>query len=118
MRQNSVQGATLLVNLTDDYWFPYSMLAIQHFEHARPRTIENGVPLIRSCNFGISGAIDSLGRTISAKEATNETPSAFITKVSTYHYPTIYAAFGDFPLLLFSTAILLIGAVYSIIRIN
>jgi len=99
MRQNSVQGATMLVNLTDDYWFPYSKLALQHFEHARPRTVENGVPLIRSCNFGISGVVDSLGRDVLVKEG-DEVPSGFLVSFSTYHYPTLYGKWGDLPILL------------------
>lgn len=108
MRQNSVQGATLLVNLTDDYWFPYSMLAVQHFEHARPRTVENGVPLIRSCNFGISGVVDSLGRTVLVHEGT-EVPSGFVVTFSSYHYPTLYGKYGDWPILLLIATILLLG---------
>ncbi len=108
MRQNSTQGATLLVNLTDDYWFPYSMLAIQHFEHARPRTVENGTPLIRACNFGISGVVDSLGRTIAAKEGTEE-PSGFVVSFSSYHYPTLYGRYGDWPILTLCTLIVLLG---------
>ena len=107
MRQNSLKGATLFVNVTDDYWYPNSSLAIQHFEHARPRTVENGVPLIRSCNFGVSGALDSLGRNISiAKESEN--PSALMVKVSTYHYPTFYAVNGNVPLLVLCMVILVI----------
>lgn len=108
MRQNAVQGATLLVNLTDDYWFPYSMLAQQHFEHARPRTVENGVPLIRSCNFGVSGVVDSLGRTVLVKEG-SEKSSGFVITFSTYHYPTLYGKYGDWPILILSASILLIG---------
>lgn len=106
MRQNSELGATLLVNLTDDYWFPYSTLPRQHFEHARPRTVENGIPLIRSCNYGISGAIDSLGRTIVAKTGPYE-PSAFIITLSSYHYSTIYGRFGDYPIILISICVIL-----------
>lgn len=113
MRQNSVEGATMLVNLTDDYWFPYSMLAIQHFEHARPRTVENGIPLIRSCNFGISGVVDSLGREVDLREGTDET-SGFIVSFSTYHYPTLYSRFGDWPILMLSLIITLCYALCSI----
>lgn len=101
MRNSSALGATLFVNLTDDYWFPYSKLGIQHFEHARARTVENGIPLIRSCNFGISGAIDSLGRTVAAREG-SDSMSAFTITLSSFHYKTLYAALGDWPLLLVS----------------
>ncbi len=113
IRQNSVQKATLLVNLTDDYWFPYSMLAVQHFEHARPRTVENGVPLIRSCNFGVSGVVDSLGRDVCVKEG-QDIPSGFVVSFSSYHYPTLYGKFGDLPILLVSLFIILLSTYYII----
>lgn len=106
MRQNAERGATLLVNVTDDYWFPYSTLARQHYEHARPRTVENGTALIRSCNFGISGVIDSLGREVCIKEGTDE-PSSFVVSFSAYHYATIYGKYGDMPILLLSLLLLL-----------
>jgi apolipoprotein N-acyltransferase len=115
MRQNSLLGANLLVNLTDDYWFPYSTLAIQHYTHALPRTVENGAPLLRSCNFGISGAIDSLGRPVVAVEGPNE-PSSIFTAVSSYHYPTLYSKFGDLPILLLSLGICLTAALIFFIK--
>jgi apolipoprotein N-acyltransferase len=61
MRENRIQGAELLINLTNDGWYPQSHLPKQHFDHARLRTVENGIPLVRACNTGITGAVDSLG---------------------------------------------------------
>ncbi len=110
MRHNA-KGATLLVNLTNDGWFPDSSLARQHLEHARPRTCENGVPLIRACNYGVSCAIDSLGRTIT------EIPSipgisCAVAHVSSYTYSTLYQKWGDTPLLTVAT----VSAVYGLAR--
>jgi len=98
MRKNSDLGATCFVNLTDDYWFPFSNLGNAHFDHAKPRTVENGIPLIRACNFGISGAVDSLGKSCEIKTGTKQI-TAFSTKVSSYHYSTLYSKFGNWPLL-------------------
>ncbi len=106
MRKSGALGVTAFVNLTDDYWFPDSKLGIQHFEHARARTVENGTPLLRSCNYGISGAIDSLGRTAIAKEA-SPSMNAFIATVSSFHYKTLYSIIGDAPLLILSFALCL-----------
>lgn len=117
MRQNSLLGANMLVNLTDDYWFPYSKLAIQHYTHARPRTVENGTPLLRSCNFGISGAIDSLGRPIILAEGTDHT-SGFLATVSSYHYKTLYSRYGDVPILIISLGICLIALCGYLIRVK
>lgn len=94
------KGADLIVNLTSDVWYPNSKLARQHLDHARPRTVENGVPLIRSCNTGITAAIDSLGRTIAVlggenPEAVEWIPDALAVDVPIYSYPTLYSRFGD-----------------------
>ena len=101
MRANKAEGATLLVNLTDDYWYPHSALAVQHFVHAIPRTVENGLPLIRACNFGVSGAVDSLGQVVTASFGT---PSRTVlpVEVSSYRYNTLYTHVGNTPIVLLS----------------
>ena len=113
MRQNRVQGAELLVNLTNDGWYPHSRLPKQHFDHARLRTVENGIPLVRACNTGITGAIDSLGQIVGVigedHMQVQEIADSIRLDVPRYHYQTLYAKFGDFPLIGFACFCLLIG---------
>ena len=52
-----------LVNMTDDSWFGPNTGPMQHLLIARVRAIEEGLPIVRAANTGISAIIDSYGRT-------------------------------------------------------
>jgi apolipoprotein N-acyltransferase len=58
------------VNVTDDSWFgPASSTGpYQHLLVARMRAIEEGIPIVRAANTGISAIIDPFGRTVAKLE--------------------------------------------------
>lgn len=99
MRDNRAEGAEMLLNITSDAWFPHSKLIRQHFEHARLRTVENGIPLLRACNTGITGCVNALGQDVKLlgdhDSEREDLSDALYVQVPTYHYRTLYSKVGD-----------------------
>jgi apolipoprotein N-acyltransferase len=89
-----------LLNLTNDAWFGISIGPYQHFQQTRVRAIEEGLPLIRAANSGISAVIDPLGRVIASLPLGHDglLDSALPRRAQI----TIYARIGD---LLFLAAV-------------
>lgn len=64
-RKYADQGAELLVFITNDAWFHVTAAGRQHFNHARFRALETGLPVARTASTGISGFIAPDGRILS-----------------------------------------------------
>ena len=98
-----------IVNLTNDGWFGISTGPYQHLQQARLRAIEEGLPVVRAANTGISAVIDPMGRVVARLGLGVEgvldsgLPSAIA--------PTIYARSGDIP-----AAIIVGAALIFVIR--
>lgn len=100
----AVLNPTLLVSLSNDCWYP--TIGREHFELARLRAAEVGLPLIRSCNQGVSAAVDALGRIVAVRGMDREKENVcVITPLSQYTAPSMYAAIGSTPFIILLAAL-------------
>ncbi len=99
MRKGREQGAKLFINVTNDNYYPHSTLHEQHFYHARLRAVENGAPLLRACNSGVTAAINSLGQTIGRfnpeTAASRPEEGVLSCQLATYQYATLFSFWGE-----------------------
>lgn len=123
VRKFAGNKGNLLVMITNDGWFGKSTGPYQHAEMARMRSIENGIPIVRSANSGISMFVDAYGR-ITGRTGLYERIS--ITQpVHPVNLNTIYSRYGDwfvkicFFIVLFSFALSLFKRIkLSVFRIH
>jgi apolipoprotein N-acyltransferase len=92
----------LLLLVTNDAWFGLRAGPLQHFGLGRLRAIEQGLPLVRSANTGVSAMIDGKGRVL-ARLPLREA-GAIEAPLPPALPATVYARTGDLP------ALLLVGA--------
>lgn len=89
----SLERPGLLLNVTNDGWFGNSTGPRQHLHQARLRTVEEGLPLLRVANNGITAVFDPFGRELARI-------GLDVAGVIDTHLPAavaapIYARFGD-----------------------
>jgi apolipoprotein N-acyltransferase len=58
------QDTSLIINITNDAWFGNTIGPIQHFQYAKIRAVEFGIPVIRVANTGYSGLIGPYGKVL------------------------------------------------------
>lgn len=82
-----------LVNITNDAWFGSSAGPYQHFLQVRLRAIEQGLPVVRSANSGISALVDPYGRVV--KSLPLDRAGVIDAALPAPLDPTLYARLGD-----------------------
>jgi apolipoprotein N-acyltransferase len=95
----------LILNLTNDAWFGHTPGPHQHFAQARLRAVEEGIPLVRAANTGISAVVDSYGRVLHSLPLGSE--GVIDSFLPTALAPPLYALSGD---LAFAVMLLACGA--------
>jgi apolipoprotein N-acyltransferase len=82
-----------LLNVTNDAWYGDTPGPYQHFDEARLRAVEEGLPLVRAANSGISAIIDPHGRTVA--ELALDKIGVLDGPLPASLPPTLYALWGD-----------------------
>ena len=113
---NVVQGRErpgVIINVTNDGWFGESTGPFQHFHQARVRAVEEGVPIVRAANNGISGVVDPFGRILKSLglDVRGEVDSLLPKAIT----PPPYSRFGDWML---AGILLAFGALAAVFRKN
>jgi apolipoprotein N-acyltransferase len=90
-----VQGRrpTFLVNVTNDGWFGNTTGPRQHLHQSRVRAVEEGLPLLRVANNGISAVIDAQGRVLARLDL--DVVGVIDTRLPTALPVPLYGRFGD-----------------------
>jgi apolipoprotein N-acyltransferase len=108
------ERADFMMLITNDAWFGTISGPYQHLAQARLRSVEQGLPMIRAANTGISAMINTSGQITAQiplgqagwKDAALPPPLP----------PTIYARFGDAPIMLLMALMLGISLLSGAVR--
>jgi len=102
-----------ILNVTNDAWYGDSAGPRQHFQQARFRAIEQGIPVMRAANTGISGTIGAYGRMSATSDLLKiQTVKSKLPLKTASRTP--YGKLGDAPFL--SLLIMLLGVCYILDR--
>ena len=104
-RMHTAQGSELLINITNDAWFGRTSAPYQHLSMAVFRCVENGLPMARAANTGISAFILEDGTIL--KKGGLFTEEVLMENIKCGSNKTFYSQYGD----IFAIIMLLITSI-------
>jgi apolipoprotein N-acyltransferase len=116
VRRFATEGMEVIVNITNDYWSLQEQAAQQHMAAALFRTVELGMPMVRSTASGVTSHIDARGRLVATvPQYSEQILVADVTIPPETKPKTMYYRWGDwFPKVALGTlAVLLIASYIS-----
>lgn len=100
-----------MLNVTNDAWFGETIGPYQHFHQARLRAVEQGLPLVRAANTGISAVVDAYGRVVASIPLSMRT--TLDSNLPAALPPTVFFRLGWIVELLFSFTFLLLWLILA-----
>ena len=89
-----------ILTISNDTWFGESWGPLQHFQMAKMRAIENGLPVIRGTNNGLTALIDHYGQVLDQENRFEKAVLAGVIPLTQRH--TWFNQLGHWPLILIS----------------
>ena len=110
------QEASIIINITNDAWFGNSIGPIQHFQFAKIRAVEFGIPVIRVANTGYSGLVSPYGEVLKKLNFNEEGTLSFklINKLN----DTIFRQYGDYLFIILISSIFVVNILFKKIILN
>lgn len=96
-----------ILNVTNDAWYGDSPGPYQHYAMARMRAVEQGLPLVRAANTGISAVIGPYGRAVRTLPLNER--GIIDQALPKPLKPTLYARHGEMPVAVLLAMVWLVG---------
>ena len=110
LTRRNAANSDFLVTVSNDAWFTGTAGPWQHLQMVQMRAKENGRWIIRATNTGIIAFIDENGHIV--KQAPIDQPAVLRGELPAMQGQTWYSRFSDWPILMFSSLLLLLGWFY------
>ena len=102
---------SIIINITNDAWFGNSIGPIQHFQFAKIRSVEFGIPIIRVANTGYSGLVSPYGEVLKKLNFNKEGTLSF--RLINESNKTIFRKFGDYIFLILISFIFIVNFLFK-----
>ncbi|TCM70915.1 apolipoprotein N-acyltransferase [Acinetobacter calcoaceticus] len=110
LTRRNAKDSDYLVTVSNDAWFTGTAAPAQHLQMVQMRAKENGRWIIRATNTGITAFIDENGHIV--KQAPIDQAAVLRGDLPAMQGETWYSRIGDWPILILSALLLLLGWFY------
>lgn len=107
LTRRNASTSDFLVTVSNDAWFTGTAGPLQHLQMVQMRAKENGRWFIRATNTGVTAFINEQGHIV--KRAPMDTRTVLRGELPAMQGHTLYTRLSDWPVLIFSTLLLILG---------